>query len=156
MFRENLKALAKRDSELAQRLCWPAGDDHVEPGPDGALSYRIGLSSFSLELPPDRARRSLAEAGRDTVFLFGLGLGEIAAALLEDGRRTRVVAWERDPWLMRLALERNDWRADLASGRLRLLLGTDLVEEARRAQMPPVVDHPLLGQIYATERALLS
>jgi spore maturation protein CgeB len=66
-----------------------------------------------------------------------------------------VTAWERDPWILRLALERNDWRSELASGRLRLLLGTDLVEEAPRAGRAPVVAHPLLGQVYATERALL-
>ena len=41
-----------------------------------------------------------------------------------------VVAWERDPWLLRLALGQNDWSAALASGRLRLLLGSDLVEHA--------------------------
>jgi len=157
MFRENLAALAKNDAELAERLCWPAGDDHVRPAPNGALLYAIGRSSVPLTLSPERTRQSLAEAGPhgEAVFLFGLGLGEIATALLADSRRTRVVAWERDPWLMRLALERNDWRRDLASGRLQLLLGTDLVEEARRALRLPVVAHPLLGQVYATERALL-
>ena len=41
-----------------------------------------------------------------------------------------VVAWERDPWLLRLALGQNDWSAALASGRLRLLLGSDLIEHA--------------------------
>ncbi len=84
MLRENLAALAKHDVELAQRLCWPAGDDHVGPGPDGTLSYKIGRSSFPLELSPERARQSLAEAGPhgEGVFLFGLGLGEIATAIL--------------------------------------------------------------------------
>ncbi len=157
MFRENLAALVERNEELAQRLCWPARDDHVGRGADGALLYKIAQSSFPLELSPEKARQSLAEARGDTsaTFLFGLGLGETATALLAGCRSTRVVAWERDPWIMRLALERNDWRRDLASGRLRLLLGTDLVEEARRAPRLPVVAHPLLGQVYATERALL-
>ncbi len=157
MLRENLAALAKNDPELAERLCWPVGDDLVRPGPDGALLYAVGKSSLPLTLSPERARRSLAEAGPrgEAVFLFGLGLGEIATTILADVRRTRVVAWERDPWLMRLALERNDWRRDLASGRLRLLLGTDLIEEARRRPKLPVIAHPLLGQVYATESAML-
>jgi spore maturation protein CgeB len=157
MLRENLAALAKRDAELARRLCWPAGDDHVRSAPDGALVYRIGQSSIPLELSPEAARCSLAAAGlAREAFVFGLGLGEMVDALLaEDGRRS-VLAWERDPWMMRLALQRHDWRAELASGRLRLLLGTDLLEEAPRTALSPILAHPLLGQVYAIERTLLA
>jgi spore maturation protein CgeB len=157
MLRENLAALAQRDAELAQRLCWPAGDDHVGHAPDDTLLYKIARSSFPLELSPESAGQLLA-AGKDAgaVFLFGIGLGEIATAALAHSGFTRVVAWDRDPWLMRLALQRNDWSRDLASGRLRLLLGTDLIEEVHRAPQLPVVAHPLLGQVYATERALLA
>jgi hypothetical protein len=157
LLRENLAALATRDAALAERLCWPAGDDHVRAGPDGALRYTVGLSTVPLAVSPEAAARSRADslAGAPGALLFGLGLGELATMLLEEPRLTRVVAWDRDPWLIRLALERNDWRRDLASGRLRLLLGADLVEEGRHLGHLPVVAHPLLGQAYATERAFL-
>jgi hypothetical protein len=157
MFRENLTALATRDIELAERLCWPAGDDHVGPGPEGKLLYKVARSSFPLALSPAQTTQALSGGAMETdaAFLFGLGLGELATALLANPRIHTVTAWERDPWILRLALERNDWREALASGRLRLLLGTDLAEERHRLCGRPVITHPLLAQIYATEHALL-
>ena len=155
LLRDNLAALASRNSELAERLCWPAGDDHIEKGPDGSLFYRLGRSRLPLGLSKADIERSLAGTQEaHAVFLFGIGLGEMATALLADQRRAQVVAWERGPWLMRLALGRNDFRSDLASGRLQLLLGTDLLELACRVPRPTIA-HPLLGQMYATEQDLL-
>ncbi len=93
------------------------------------------------------------------MFVFGVGLGEIVDALLAARPDVGVVAWDRDPWLLRLALGQNDWSAALASGRLRLLLGTDLVEHAAamRARGAAVLTafHPFLGTLYRHERAWL-
>jgi spore maturation protein CgeB len=61
---------------------------------------------------------------------------------------------------LRLALGQNDWAAALASGRLRLLLGSDLVDRAIAsagravAQAIPVF-HPFLATVYRHERAWL-
>ncbi|BDG08020.1 glycosyltransferase family protein [Anaeromyxobacter paludicola] len=148
---KNLLALAERDPELVVRLSWPAGSDHVVEGAEGP-EYVLGMQRFPLRVGPEAAAGLARQAG-DEAFLFGLGLGELAAALLAGGRL--VVAWERDPWLMRLALSRHDLSGALRAGTLRLLLGSDLVEERRRGLRGGLVLHPLLGQVYGVERRLL-
>ncbi len=125
----------------------------------GCSSHAIGCrwpTTRSRALPPE------APANAE-IFVFGVGLGEIVDALLAARTDVGVVAWERDPWLLRLALGQNDWSAALASGRLRLLLGSDLIEHAAamRARGAAVqtafhpVFHPFLGTLYRHERTWL-
>lgn len=158
MLNGNLSALRAVDAGLVTRLGWAAGSDHVVTDAAGGLCYRVGLSQAPLALTGAQVDAALAGCGDGPVLLTGLGLGELAAALLAGGRRAPVVAWERDPWLLRLALERHDLRGPLRDGRLRLLLGTDLLEEVRRGALEghAEVAHPLLGQVYRRERGLLS
>ncbi len=161
MLRQNLEALARRDPELVQRIGWPVESDHVVIDESGEVHYRLQQSRYRLSLADDVVARALpAEAPANAeVFVFGVGLGEIVDALLSARDDVGVVAWERDPWILRLALGQNDWSAALASGRLRLLLGSDLVEHAAamRARGAPVLTafHPFLGSVYRHERAWL-
>ena len=66
----------------------------------------------------------------------------------------RVSAWERDPWLLRLFLARRELVDELTSGRLRLVLGIDLLSQA--GVPARTVAHPLLERVYAGELALFS
>lgn len=161
MLRANLEALARRDPELVQRMGWPVESDHVVLDESGEVHYRLQQSRYRLSLTEDAVARALppeAPANAE-VLVFGIGLGEIVDALLAARPDIGVVAWDRDPWILRLALGQNDWSAALASGRLRLLLGTDLVEHAAavRARGAPVLTafHPFLGTLYRHERAWL-
>jgi len=161
MLRANLEALARRDPELVQRIGWPVESDHVVLDDSGDVHYRLQQSRYRLSLAEDAVGRALpAEAPPHAeIFVFGVGLGEIVDALLSARADVGVVAWERDPWLLRVALGQNDWSAALASGRLRLLLGADLVAHAAamRARGAPVltVFHPFLATLYRHERAWL-
>jgi spore maturation protein CgeB len=181
MLRQNLEALARRDPELCQRIGWPVESDHVVLERDsGEVHYRLHQGRYRLSLNPEAVDRSVAQilerltpparepSAAQTggasdpareIFVFGLGLGEQVDALLAARPDRQVVAWERDPWLVRLALGGNDWSRELASGRLRLLMGSDLVgyiAGGRAAPPAPVtLFHPFLSLVYRNERALL-
>jgi len=165
MLRANLEALARREPELAQRIGWPVESDHVVLEESGDVIYRLHQGRYRLNLSDDAVARTLppeAPEGAQLV-VFGVGLGESVDAVLALTAAARsdlrVVAWERDPWLLRLALAQNDWTAAIAAGRLRLLLGSDLVEWARASgAAPPRVNifHPFLASVYRNERRWLA
>ena len=147
----NLQVLREVQPELAERLTWPVVGDHVAIDAAGGVRYRLHMNSFRLELaPPGVARRTSGKRG--SVGVFGLGLGEEVAALLAQTEVERVVAWDRDPWLVRLALSAHDWSEALRCGRLRLRLGIDLLDADFPAQ---VCEHPTLTAVYSRERRLL-
>lgn len=154
---QNLRVLAAVQPELAQRMTWPVAADHVVVDAAGGVRYRLHMNSFRLELaPPGVERRTSSKTG--VVGVFGLGLGEEVEALLARPEVERVVAWERDPWLLRLALSAHDWSAELGSGRLRLRLGIDLLEEGfpgAGVHGDALCEHPTLRSVYARERQLL-
>ena len=177
MLRPNLEALSRRDPELVQRICWPVESDHVVIEENGDVIYKLHQGRYRLSLTADAVARSLpseAPLGAE-IFVFGVGLGEPIEAILSSRPDLRVVAWDRDPWLVRLALGQNDWTAALASGRLRLLLGSDLLEHAAaiatsQAAATPAnatattggqttggitVLHPFLATVYRHDRAWL-
>jgi spore maturation protein CgeB len=151
----NLAALATTSPELVERLGWPAAGDRAVTGPDGQLHYRTGLGSAPLALTPGQVDGALSGVGDGPVLLAGLGLGELATALLAGGRTAPVVAWEPDPSLLRRALAQHALRLPLASGRLRLLLGSDLLEAARAGELEGLatVLHPLLGPLHHRDLA---
>lgn len=65
-----------------------------------------------------------------------------------------MTAWDRDPFMLKLAMSRYDFSSDVASGRLRWSLCEglrDLVE----SPFDEVVLHPLLHQVYRHEHRML-
>jgi hypothetical protein len=161
MLRQSLEAIARRDPELVQRICWPVESDHVVIDDSGEVHYRLHQGRYRLSLTEEAATRGLPPAAPEgaELFVFGVGLGEQVEAILAARPDLKVIAWDRDPWLLRLALGQNDWSAALGTGRLRLLLGSDLVEHAvsaaRSAARGMAVLHPLLANVYRQERAWL-
>lgn len=143
----NLRALAGRDRRLVERLLWPAGSEHLR-FEDGAPLYRYHRGFVPLE------PRAPEVPAVDEVFWFGLGVGDGLREALDARPGLRVVAWERDPWLLRNALARHDWSAELATGRLQLRLGVDVL--ALAGTELPVVEHPVLAGVYTLERRLLA
>ena len=71
----------------------------------------------------------------------------------EEEAELAIVAWDRDPWLLRLLLGRTDYARELRAGRLRIGLGADLVELAQPDHQRVV--HPFLGDVYANEIAFV-
>jgi spore maturation protein CgeB len=159
MLRANLEVLARRDPELVTRIGWPVDNRHVTSDPGGALLYQVQQTRHWLSLTPEAVAAALGTAPVEgALFVFGVGSGELVEALRLARPMATITAWDRDPWLLRLALQRHDWTEALTSGRLRLQLGTDLVAHAAASDGltgPGVVLHPLLGAVYQNERWLL-
>ncbi|MEA2700819.1 MAG: spore maturation protein CgeB, partial [Myxococcales bacterium] len=159
MLRANLEALARRDPELVTRIGWPVDNRQVTSDAGGALLYQVQQTRHRLTLTPETVAAALAPAPTEgELFVFGVGSGELVEALRLARPKANITAWDRDPWLLRLALQRHDWTEALTSGRLRLQLGTDLVAHAAASDGligPGVVLHPLLGAVYQNERWLL-
>ncbi|MEW6072704.1 MAG: glycosyltransferase [Planctomycetota bacterium] len=150
----NLAGLDRGDPSLAARLRLPVDASRVSFDADGRAFYRLHEARLPLDIEPRALEEDLAHlAGASAVTVLGLGLGEgLDAALASPA--ARIEAWDRDPWLVRLCLMRRDYRRELAAGRLRLRLGSDLLalEGAAGARLV----HPLLGRIYARELAFLA
>jgi spore maturation protein CgeB len=165
VLQKNLAALAARDRALAERLCGPVDDSHVDAGDSGGghVRLRVHHSWLPLALSPaeiETALRPLSvQAGgagiADPIFIFGAGAGDLPDRALAVARQQRVTVWDRDPFLLRLALSRHDWSEPLASGRLVLALGCDLFAQLGPLAAARLVLHPLLSQVYRNERALL-
>jgi spore maturation protein CgeB len=145
----NLTALDQVNPALGERIRLPVEDDHVVNSWGNRPERKLGRCSTPLA-------RSLLDykipqiVHGEGILLFGVGLGEGLAALLKRFPDKPIIAWERDPWLLRLALSRWDFTAQISSGQLQFALGPDLV--ALQGQVPEtVVTHPLLGAIYDRE-----
>lgn len=142
VFRKNLSAVAHHSKPLAERLCASVSSDHVDVERDGG-SYRIHRTWHRLAL-------DAVDLPEGDVLVFGVGLGEAVLAAVQAGRD--VIAWDRDPWLLRLLLLRHDLARALKSGRLRLALGADLLEVP--SGFTPWM-HPFLAGHYANEREVI-
>lgn len=137
----NLAALEAR-GDLAARLRLPCTHAHLDLAAAGGPVLRLGRAWVPLAVdPPD----PLPEG--DPVLVFGVGLGEGVRALLAAGRA--VVAWDRDPALLRHLLSTADLAAPLREGRLELLFNADLLDHV--PWRGPVLPHPVLAQVYRHE-----
>jgi spore maturation protein CgeB len=158
----NLRALHLAQPFLCERVHWPVDGDHLFRDATGAWTYQLHQTRFpfalegrALEESLDAVLKAQEQADTREVILFGLGLGEQLRALLDDSSKRRVLAWDRDPWILRQVLGLQDWSEELASGRLRFALGPDLFEHLAGAARGPVVRHPLLARVYHNEHLLL-
>ncbi len=149
----NLIALQASHPGLAERICLPVMGDHVEVPADAPARYRVHRTWHPFALEGDALDASMADAPKKgDVLLFGVGLGEQLDRLLRR-KSGRVIAWDRDPWMLRLLLTNRDWSRWIRWGRLVIRLGSDLLPELRSRR--PVVFHPFFAERYDTERRLL-
>jgi hypothetical protein len=150
----NLLALQATSPEMATRICLPVLGDHVEQPKHAPARYRVHRAWHPFELSGQALDDSLTGAPDEgDVLLFGVGLGAQLGRLLKR-RAGTVVAWDRDPWMLRLLLTGQDWSSWIRSGRLVLRLGSDLLDELPIAQRA-VVLHPFFAERYDSERRLL-
>ena len=142
LLRKNLSAIHRHSPAMAERLCLPVTSDHVDLARGGG-TYRIHRTWQPLAC-------EVGELPDGDILVFGVGLGEAVLAAVKQGRD--VVAWDRDPWLLRLLLMRHDLSRSLRSGRLSLSLGADLCRASSRLA---VWRHPLLSGLYRNEAEVL-
>ncbi len=155
----NLAALSDVDRPLLERLAWPVASDHVRTLPDGTWQFRIHRTWHVLEPARDVLNGLVLKGLEDAAasigtprraLLLGIGSGAMVEQLLQVPQLREVRAWERDPWLLRLALSCFDLSGAIASRRLRLLLTTDLI--GQRSAGSAVLEHPFLRSIYNREK----
>lgn len=151
----NLEALAVHQPKMVQRISWPVDGSHILFQEGGLVLYRLNSSTFPLTLSAAQAWAVMDFVGDGDLFVFGIGLGEQIDFLLDRFPEKRITAWDKDPWLLRLFLMQNDYSACLASGMLRLSLGTDLIRHAGSSAGLTPVYHPFLKNIYDNEADLL-
>ncbi|MFH1148477.1 MAG: glycosyltransferase [Pseudomonadota bacterium] len=153
---KNLSALATLNTDLVQRLCLPVDGSHIRFSETEQILYRLNdtllPSAVNVTESPD-VIGDIEDAG--CIMLFGIGLGEQLDLLLERFPGMVITVWDRDPWLLRLALMQRDYSQYMVAGRLKLSLGIDLLEMIGQAQSSSVMYHPLLKSIYRNERNLL-
>jgi len=153
---KNLIALRERDEELVRRLLLPVVSDHVIVGGPNPSLYRSHHTLEEFTVTSQDLEASVAEVqDGDEVFLFGVSLGEQLAHILRTRPACKVTVWDRDPWLLRLTLQRQDYRNSLRSGRARLALGADLVGLFDCLPKRRIVLHPFFRHQYADELALV-
>lgn len=151
LLERNLRALARAGSDLAQRLTWPVRS-YLARSSTGQL-LRKGMP---ISLPREQVRAVTEQlCGTDPLALLGLGDAELVLQLLSEGERP-LIAWERDPGVMRAALSAHDLSEALASGRLTLALGVDLLEILERKPAPSLAWHPLAQASYTLEVELVA
>lgn len=158
---ENLCALLGREDidpdPLIHRILYAESGDHVVIGGPNPPLYRAEGRLRLFKIPEVEIDRTLEDVREtDHVFVFGISLGEQVANLLRTRPHARVTVWDRDPWLVRLALTRQDYRHSLASGRLTVALGADLVDLLPTLHERRIVLHPTFRVVYADEMRLVS
>ncbi len=153
----NLKALAAVTPELVQRLHLPVDSSHLEERPGQAPRYRLQLATVNFVIMDADLERMAEGIGSPAeIFVFGISIGEQVQHLLRTRpESTRIVVWDRDPYLMRLALTALDVSDAITSGRLELHMGGDLIALLPRTRRAVALFHPFLAKVYCNELELV-
>src|SRR5437867_1663703 len=116
---ENFRALEAVNPTLVERLCLPVDSDRVHLDSRETATYRWRQAFHPLAFSPAALTGSLDHlSGLQSAFLFGIGLGEQLDELLRAHPTLTLTVWDRDPYLIRLALNRRSYVDAIASDRL--------------------------------------
>ncbi len=157
LLEENLCTLVgdSTGEKLIERILYADSGKHVIIGGPNPPLYRFRGRLREFRVSKKELEASVAEVeDGETVFLFGISLGEQAAHILRTRPNCKVIAWDRDPWLMRLALTGQDYKYSLGTGRLTLALGADLIDYLPSLPGYRLVLHPVLREFYEDELLL--
>ncbi len=143
--------------EMIGRILRADRGNHIIIGGPNPPLYRDQNILREFMVPKSELQGQIEEVeDGDSVLVFGISLGEEVAHILRTRPNAKITVWDRDPYLVRLALTRQDYGSSLRSGRLTLAIGADLVNYLPRLQKCRVVLHPVFRDIYADEMRLVS
>ena len=154
----NLQALAVAQPAFALpvsagRVCEEEGQWRLSV--EGRL---VAIHSRDPQRQADREAEALRAAGTDPALIavVGVGLGFLLDGLERRGWKGQVLALEPERDTVMPLLARRDWRAWIAEGRLRLLVGSDYANASECRSLfgdgsiePKVLVNPVLGRIDA-------
>ena len=153
---KNLAAISRNNENLFQRICLPVDGTHVHFLKDGEIRYQMHQTFFPFVIDEEELEETLKDVkDSKNILLFGIGLGEQLDYLLKRFKKAEITVWDRDPWLIRLALMKKDFSHHLCSGRLQLYMGADILDILDMAKVASIVCHPLLRSFYKNEWNLL-
>ena len=146
LFSRNLRVLARVQPGLVKRLARPSDESHIVGDP---LHLTVHRSRYPLALSANDIDRAFdrVQGEAPVLMLFGVGLGELIRAALKRHPTAKIIAWDRDPAMIRRSLERVDVAVAIQKGRLRFAMGADLLNHLP-CESQHVVFHPLFKQIY--------
>jgi hypothetical protein len=148
---------AEESEELIRRVLRADQGDHVIIGGPNPPLYRNQNALREFVVGREQLSDQVGDVrDGDSVFVFGISLGEQVAHVLRTRPNARITVWDRDPYLVRLALSRQDYGSSLRSGRLTIAMGADLIDYLPRLEKCRVVLHPVFRGIYADEMRLVS
>jgi spore maturation protein CgeB len=126
----NQGALLRSAPDLADAVAASRPGRAVLRDEDGHWVVRRHRHIRALALAPEVVEAALAPpAGEPSIVVVeGVGCGDVLEAALARWPEARVHAWERDPDVLRVALETRDLSAALLSGRLVLHGGAGLLD----------------------------
>lgn len=153
---KNLAALAAVDESLFRRICLPVDGSHIHFMNDGNVLYERHQNLLPFIMDEKDIASALDDIDdMENIFLFGIEVGGQLDFLLGQSDKTVITVWDRDPWLIRLSLMKNDYSQHFSSGRLKLCMGIDILTMHDVVKYYSVICHPFLCQIYKNEWALL-
>ncbi|NBC30804.1 MAG: DUF115 domain-containing protein [Spirochaetes bacterium] len=126
---ENLTALASLAPAVARKLANidPSPELSLEDSHSGVPTARLGSHYLHSRHDPVREAERIAERSRrnqaDGYVIYGFGLGYLADAIIRQRGEEPVIIVERDPRLLRAALEARRLTTLFGSPRVRLQLG---------------------------------
>ena len=147
----------EKSEEMIRRILRADQGDHVIIGGPNPPLYRNQNALREFVVAREQLLEQMGDVrDGDSVFVFGISLGEQVAHVLRTRPNARITVWDRDPYLVRLALTRQDYGSSLRSGRLTIAMGADLIDYLPRLERCRVVLHPAFRRIYADEMRLVS
>ena len=153
---KNLAVIGHTNESFFQRICLPVDGSRVHFLKNGEIRYQINQTLFPFVMHKEELDGTLNDVkGSENILLFGIGLGEQLDDLLKRFKKAKITAWDRDPWLIRLALMKADFSSYISSGRLQLHMGADILDILDTAKTASIVGHPLLRSVYKNEWKLL-
>ncbi len=153
---KNLAAIGQTNEDFFQRICLPIDGAHIHFLKNGEISYQMHQTLFPFVLDKEELEGTLKNVNDSkNILLFGIGLGEQLDCMLKRFKKARIIIWDRDPWLIRLALMKRDFSHYIRFGRLQLHMGADILDILDMAKVASIVCHPLLCSFYKNEWKLL-
>lgn len=151
---KNLHALSQADRQLETRIRWPVDQSHLAMTKENEPAFFLHTSWICYRVT-QRDILKTVPLNQEYNILFGIGAGEIIEYLLSQDRHCKVIAWDRDPALLRFVLSRIDLSDAILCGRLKLLLGIDLAGYLNLFSGDNVIFHPFFEKIYHQEKRIV-
>lgn len=154
-----ISLLTTNQDELVKKLDHSKGWPPFEVVRDSSGKINLRLDGWNRSMVHDESNISsvLEElslktaSGNTNIILLGIGLGYELDIAFRKFPGIRIIAYERYPEILKLALSLRDYSREILSGKLTFILDTDLTRYYKKP-LPHLILHPVMGRIYEEEQ----